>query len=137
MSGPPCSNDQPRTKERIPVDRQIIPHASDGVEALSAALDVAENAAQAARIAALEAELAVAHARAQLHDHLRASTKRQTRLLTAAEAAERLPGKALRPDGTPRDSVYSLLRRIGGRKHEGKWFVAEDVLERYVREGVT
>jgi hypothetical protein len=119
------------------VDRHIITQASDGIEALSTALDVAENAAQAARIAALEAELAVAHARAQLHDHLHASTKTETRLLTATEAAERLPGKALRPDGTPRDSVYALLGRIGGRKHEGKWYVAEDALERYVREGVT
>ena len=108
----------------------ILTTTPDSIEAFFEALDAAMKAAQ-------DAEQALAHARAQLHAHLHASTKTETKLLTATEAAERLPGKALRPDGTPRDSVYALLRRIGGRKHEGKWFIAEDVLERYVREGVT
>jgi hypothetical protein len=104
------------------MDSPILTPTPDGIEALAAALDVAEKA--------------VADARAELRAYVDASTKRETRLLTATEAAERLPGKALRPNGTPRDSVYALLRRIGGRKHEGKWFIAEDALERYVREGV-
>jgi hypothetical protein len=54
-------------------------------------------------------------------------------MLSAVQAAERL--RLTKPDGSPRDSAYTVIQRAGGQKIAGKWTIAETDLNEYMRGG--